>query len=231
VRRFVFFLIALCTLNTVAQQPIVRARIQPDKDILVGQPVRLIVTILVPNYFSGAPDLPEFELENAIVVLPQETPQNSNEHLETVTYAGITETYTIYPQQPGDFQLPPADITVPYASAPPQTTVAHLALPALRFHADLPAAAKDLEYFLPTSSLIMQQKWSQSLKNLRVGDSIERTITVTATKMQAMLIPIRKSLLCRTRKPIAANLFMDSAFNRQSISFGVKATIHCLLLN
>jgi hypothetical protein len=188
VRRFVFFLIALCPLNIVAQQPIVRARIEPDKGILVGQPVRLIVTILVPNYFSGAPELPEFELENAIVVLPQETPQNSNEHLGRVTYAGITETYTIYPQQPGDFQLPPADITVPYASAPPQTTVARLPLPALRFHADLPAAAKDLDYFLPTSSLIMQQKWSRPLKNLRVGDSIERTITVTATKMQAMLI-------------------------------------------
>ena len=188
-RRFVLFLITLCTLNTVAQQPIVRARIQPDKGILVGQPVRLIVTILVPNYFSGSPDLPEFELENAIVVLPQETPQNSDERVGTVTYAGITETYTIYPQQPGDFRLPPADITVPYASAPPQTAVAHLALPALRFHADLPAAAKDLDYFLPTSSLIMQQKWSQPLKNLRVGDSIERTITVTATKMQAMLIP------------------------------------------
>ena len=188
-RRFVLFLITLCTLNTVAQQPIVRARIQPDKGILVGQPVRLIVTILVPNYFSGSPDLPEFELENAIVVLPQETPQNSNERVGTVTYAGITETYTIYPQQPGDFQLPPADITVPYAIAPPQTTVAHLALPALRFHADLPAAAKDLDYFLPTSSLIMQQKWSQPLKDLHVGDSIERTITVIATKMQAMLIP------------------------------------------
>ena len=188
-RRLVLFLVTLCTLNTVAQQPIVRAHIQPDKDILVGQPVRLVVTILVPNYFSGAPDLPEFELENAIVVLPQETPQNSNERVGTVTYAGITETYTIYPQQPGDFQLPSADIAVPYASAPPQTTVAHLSLPALRFHADLPASAKDLDYFLPTSSLLMQQKWSQPLKNLRVGDSIERTITVTATKMQAMLIP------------------------------------------
>ena len=188
-RRLVLFLITLCTLNTMAQQPIVRARIQPDKGILVGQPVRLIVTILVPNYFSGAPDLPEFELENAIVVLPQETPQNSNEHLGTATYAGITETYTIYPQQPGDFQLPPADITVPYASTPPQTTVAHLAIPTLRFHADLPDAAKDLDYFLPTSSLIVQQKWSRPLKDIRVGDSIERTITVTAAKMQAMLIP------------------------------------------
>lgn len=35
----------------------------------------------------------------------------------------------------------------------------------------------------------MQQSWSPPLKNLHAGDSIERRITVTATKMQAMLIP------------------------------------------
>src|SRR5579862_1977331 len=67
--------------------------------------------------------------------------------------------------------------------------MANVALPALSFHADVPAAARDLDYFLPTTSLTIQQKWSSPLKNLRVGDSIERTVTVTATKMQAMLIP------------------------------------------
>lgn len=181
--------IALCTLTSAAQSPIVRARVEPAKGILVGQPVRLIVSIFVPNYFTGSPDLPEFEMDNAIVVLPQDRPQNSNEQIGGVTYAGITETYTIYPQQPGDFQLPPAQIAVSYANAPPKNTVARVALPALAFHAEIPAAARDLDYFLPTTRLNMQQKWSSPLKNLRAGDSVERTITVTATKMQAMLIP------------------------------------------
>jgi hypothetical protein len=57
------------------------------------------------------------------------------------------------------------------------------------FHADVPAAAKNLDYFLPTPSLTIQQKWSTPLKNLRAGDTVERTVTVTATKMQAMLSP------------------------------------------
>jgi len=180
---------ALWTLTSVAQSPIVRAHFEPAKDILVGQPVRLIVSVFVPNYFTGSPEFPEFEIENAIIVLPQDRPQNSNEQIGGVTYAGITETYTIYPQQPGDFQLPSAEITVPYANAPPENTVVHLALPPLVFHADIPAAARSLDYFLPTTQLTIQQKWSSPLKNVRAGDSIERTITVTATKMQAMLIP------------------------------------------
>jgi len=188
--KYVFIcLAALSSFIAAAQTPVVRARLEPAKGILVGQPVRLIVTVFVPNYFTGSPEFPEIEIDNAIVVLPQDRPQNSNEQIAGVTYAGITETYTIYPQQPGDFPLPPAAITVSYASAPPKSTEAHVPLPALTFHADVPAAAKDLGYFLPTTSLTMQQKWSSPLKNLRAGDSIERTVTVTATKMQAMLIP------------------------------------------
>jgi hypothetical protein len=179
----------LSSANGISQAPIVRAKIEPAKGIIVGQPVHLTVEILVPNYFTGSPDLPEFELENAIVVLPQDRPQNTNAQIDGKTYAGISQTYTIYPQQPGDFCLPPAPITVPYASTPPKTTLAHIALPPLTFHADIPEAAQGLNYFLPTTRLTIQQQWSSPFKNIRAGDTIERTITVTATKMQAMLIP------------------------------------------
>jgi hypothetical protein len=96
----------LCAASCAAQTPVVRAYLEPANGILVGQPVRLVVSVFVPNYFTGSPDFPEFELDNSIVVLPQDRPQNSNEQIGGVTYAGITETYTIYPQQLGDFRLP-----------------------------------------------------------------------------------------------------------------------------
>lgn len=188
-RVWLYLLALLLTRPCVAQTPVVRAHFEPAKNILVGQPVRLVVSVFVPNYFTGSPDFPEFEIENAIVVLPQDRPQNSNEQINDFTFAEITETYTIYPQQQGDFQLPPAEIAVSYARTPPKSTVTHLTLPALAFHADVPAAAKDLDYFPPTTQLTIQEKWSAPLKNLRAGDSVERTITVTATRMQAMLIP------------------------------------------
>ena len=172
-----------------AQSPVVRATLSPASGVLVGQPVRLTLTVLVPNYFTGSPDFPEFEIDNAIVVLPQDRPENSNAQIGGITYAGITEIYTIYPQQPGDFHLPPAIISFPYAIAPPKSATATLSMPPLTFHADVPAAARDLDYFLPTTQLTMQEKWSPRLKNLKAGDYITRTITVTASKTQAMLIP------------------------------------------
>jgi hypothetical protein len=171
------------------QGPVIHARLEPAKGIIVGQSVHLVVEVLVPNFFTGSPDFPIFELENAIVVLPEETPQNLNEQINGQTYAGIRRTYFLYPQQPGDYRLPPAQLTVPYANAPPKTTEAHLTLPQLSFHADIPAAARGLSYFLPTTRLTLQQRWSSPVNKLRVGDTVERTITVTTAKMQGMLIP------------------------------------------
>jgi hypothetical protein len=188
-RVFIIIFGVFFTLAAPAQSPVVQAHLEPSRGILVGQPVRMVVTVYVPNYFTGSPDFPEFEIENAIVVLPQDRPANSNTQIGGVRYAGITETYVIYPQQAGDFHLPREQVTVPYALAPPKGTIAHLPLPPLEFHADVPAGAIGLDYFLPTTALTIQQKWSSSTQNLRVGDSIERTVTVTATKMQAMLIP------------------------------------------
>lgn len=188
-RLFAVLFLVFATVSAFAQAPVIQAHLQPSRNILVGQPVRLVVTVYVPNYFTGEPDFADFELENAIVVLPQDRPANSNTEINGVRYAGITETYVIYPQQPGDFHLPPMQISVPYASAPPKSITAQVKLPSLYFHADVPSDAKGMEDFLPTTSLKLQQKWSSSFKNLRVGDSIDRSITVTSAHMQAMLIP------------------------------------------
>ena len=87
------------------------------------------------DYFVGEPEFPQFNVENAIVVLPQETPENSNETIDGQTFAGIGITYLIYPQQPGRFKLPPAEIVVKYASNPPQSTEMRLPLPTVVFEA------------------------------------------------------------------------------------------------
>jgi len=188
-RRLLLAIILFTSLHVVAQSPVVRAHFEPSQNIMVGQPVKLIVSVFVPNYFTGSPDFPEFELENAVVVMPQDRPENSNTQIGDAKYFGITQTYVIYPQQAGDFHLPTIKLSVPYAQAPPKTTVAQVVVPTLSFHADVPAAARGLSYFLPTTQLTIAEKLSPSLKGIRAGDTIERTVTITASKMQAMLIP------------------------------------------
>ena len=170
-------------------QPFLRVKFIPGAKVIVGEPLRLQVDVLAPNYFTGAPDYPPFELDGAIVTLSDDRPQHLNEQMNGNSYAGIRRFYVIYPEQPGKFQLPPVQITVPYSAAPPETTVANLSLPSLTFAAVLPQEAQGLDYFLPTTQLKIQQEWSTSLTHVHVGDSVSRTVVVTAQRMQAMLIP------------------------------------------
>jgi len=186
--------VALCFsgLLAAAPGPVVRASIATPRPIIVGQAVRVNVTVLVPNYFMGEPEFPQFNMDNAIVVLPEETPQNSNETIAGQTYAGITVTYRIYPQQPGSFKLPKADVGVKYAADPPKSVEVHVPLPTVEFEAVIPPEAADLDYFLPTTSLKIAQKLDKQPKNLRVGDTVTRTVTISVSKLHAMLIPPTK---------------------------------------
>src|SRR5580693_2866384 len=103
----VFCMILLFAAITSAQapQPFARAHFDPADHVVVGQPVRVIVEVLVPNYFMGGTDFPEIEIENAIVVAPQETPQNFSEQVNGQAFAGIRQTYTVYPEVARDFRL------------------------------------------------------------------------------------------------------------------------------
>ncbi len=184
-------LAALCCAGLVssAPKPMIRASVTSPRPIIVGQAVRVKVSVLVPNYFTGEPEFPQFDLDNAIVVLPGETPQNSSETIGGQTYAAITVTYLIYPQQPGSIKLPNADIGVKYASVPPKSVDVHLPLPTVVFEAVIPPQAADLGYFLPTTSLTISQKFDKPLKSLKVGDTFTRTVTIVASNLRAMLIP------------------------------------------
>jgi hypothetical protein len=82
-------LLALCCsqLSLAVPKPIVRAVITSQRPIIAGQAVRLTVSVLAPNYFTSEPEFPQINVDNAIVVLPGETPQNSNEIIDGQTYA------------------------------------------------------------------------------------------------------------------------------------------------
>jgi hypothetical protein len=147
------------------------------------------ITILVPNFFTGATEPPAINIENAIVVQPNETPQHSTETIGGLVFAGITISYLVYPQEPGTFRLPPVDLPITYAATPPKSISVHVALPALSFDATIPPQAADLDYFLPTTSLTITQRFDKPLKSLRVGDTVTRTITVDAARLRAMLLP------------------------------------------
>ena len=52
-----------------------------------------------------------------------------------------------------------------------------------------PVAIQDNDFWLPVSSLTLEESWSTDISNLKVGDSVVRTVTMTADGLDGAVLP------------------------------------------
>jgi hypothetical protein len=169
-----------------AQQPILRVAIDPPR-VVVGQSTILRLDVLVPNYMTGAPVLPDFQLRNAVTRALKTI--NATEQHDGVTYAGVRYAFAIHPQEPGAYAIADRKITVRFAADPPATREATVAVPPVAFEAFIPDAAAGLDPFLAANRLTIEQAVQQSSDPLQVGDSVTRTVTIRVDGLPAMSLP------------------------------------------
>jgi len=169
--------------------PIVRVSIDPQR-VVVGQQATLHVTVLAPNYMTSPPEVPSFQLRNAVTRQLQST--NTNDSQNGVPYAGVSLEFAIYPMEAGNFAVSDQKVHVKYAAEPPATREVDLALPGVFFEAFVPDAASGLEPFVAASHLVAEQSIKRSSDQLRAGDAVTRTITINAEGTPAMLLPARR---------------------------------------
>lgn len=177
-----------------AQQPVVRARLDPPDSITVGQPVTVRVEVLVPSFFTGAPRFSDLDVPGALVVFNNRG-GNLSERVGGRTWTGQWRSYTLYPQRPGDYELDGIEVEVPYSAGGAGTT-ARVAPDALRFEATVPPGAGGLSYFIATSQLDITQDVATHRtgsgpedRALRIGESLTRTVTVTVQNALSMVVP------------------------------------------
>jgi len=179
-------LTAAASTQPAVPEPAVSVTLDPPR-VMVGQKATLAVTVLAPNYMPAAPVLPDFQVRNA-VTRPLGA-VNQTETRDGVTYAGVRYEFAIYPQEPGSYALASQPVTVTYAADPPNTRKVDIALPRQKFEAFIPDAAQDLDPFVASDGLAIEQNVERSSPDLKVGDSIKRIVTVKAAETPAMLLP------------------------------------------
>jgi hypothetical protein len=187
-RLALLLLLAAPAVARAAAPPQVHTSIYP-KAVTVGQPVALTVDVFVPNYFTGAPRFPTLEVKDAVVVFQEEGGTNLSEAMGDITYAGQRRSYLIYPQREGEFEVPDFEVNVRYALEGKPSPRTGAPARGGRFTATVPAAARGLDHFLATPSLELTQVLDRGLDGLRAGDSITRTVTLTATDAFAIMLP------------------------------------------
>lgn len=172
--------------DAAAPEPFLRATLAPER-VTVGEMALLTLDVLVPNFFATSPVVPDFQVRNAITRTLDRT--NFAEQKDGTTLAGIRYRFGIYPQEIGRYEVGKTTIKVSYADVPPNHRDATLTIPSMSVEASIPDAARTLKPFIASSTLTVTQSVRQSSPDLKIGDSVVRTIVVTAQDTPAMLLP------------------------------------------
>jgi hypothetical protein len=173
-------------------RPIVRAQIETESPVMVGETVILSVDVLTPTWFPRAPQLPAaLPVENAVAVFDESFRTNLSEGIEGESWSGIRRRYLIHPQLAGAYTVPPIEVEIVYAlpNARPSEPLT-LAGPSLTFEARVPPEAAGLDYFIAARDFSLEQEVEPGVEGLRVGDAVSRTITLRATDASSMMLPI-----------------------------------------
>jgi hypothetical protein len=185
-------LIAICNARAeqaVASEPVLRVTLDPPR-VVVGQKTTLRIDVLAPNYMTASPELPGFQIRNAVTRPLQNV--NLSEQRDGTTYAGVRFEFAIYPQEAGRYAITDQQVRIRYAADPPTTLEIEMLLPRISFEAFIPDAAAGLHPFLAASKLTIEQEVQRSSEQLKTGDAVTRTVIIKADSTPAMLLPPQK---------------------------------------
>lgn len=177
-----------------AQQPpdaaSIEVAVDPEGPVIVGTPVEISLTVLVPTYMPDPPVWPDLQLADAITRLPERATHPVTRRSRGATLSGLTRTYEVVPQRAADYDFTDATVAVTYAdpetNAPRQAT---LPVPGFSISATIPEGARDLDPFLAAASLDLKATVDGLPDHPKPGDSFSLTLTATASGPPAMLLP------------------------------------------
>ncbi|EOA8957612.1 hypothetical protein ACIMS1_003235 [Vibrio harveyi] len=156
----------------------------------VNEQVILYIEVATPRWFTGGTRIGSVEIPNVIAKQRNQLATNYTERKGGQTWSRQRWEITLYPQVSGQFVIPPVAVGV-QVSAPDGSKVAGTlyTLP-IKFEASMPSGllSDESEWFTATK-VSVDQKWTTSNDELKVGDAITRTITINAQDSLSVLLP------------------------------------------
>ena len=198
--RLLFFSIIALAASAAAlaqERPIVRAEISPGT-VLVGEPVELTITVLVPTWFTRPPVYPGFELANAITRLPDDSSYPVRERVGNDSWSGIVRSYEILPLLGATYKLDGQSMLITYADPGSDPITAEIEIPEVVFRGSVPAGAMGLDPYIAGRSLSLSLKVEGAVDELNAGDALVLNYVAELEGLPAIFLP-----------PLAPALFFE----------------------
>jgi hypothetical protein len=157
--------------------------------VYVGEPFTVTFSVYTPTWFTKAPDLGDYQVMDAFSYRTGRA-QSTYETIEGKRYTTLNFQYQIFPVTPGELELPELEI---HFESPPEGDYKGIPItvnikPEIVIVNSLPENPDGARPFSATSVWI-NQSWSSSFENLKIGDVMEQTIEIKATGTLPNIIP------------------------------------------
>ncbi|MXV53247.1 hypothetical protein GS399_19955 [Pedobacter sp. HMF7647] len=166
------------------------ARAEMDKrSVYVQQPFKVTYTIMTETWFTAPVDWDDLQIPNAFII-PFDRTMPGMFDVNGKQFAGIQFYFIVFPYKPGHFTLPAINIV---ATTPPvgESVAKKINIKTQQLSyvvKPLPGGSKSSEW-LVAKDVAITQSWNRSLKNLKVGDVLKRTIVINARGTLPQFIP------------------------------------------
>jgi hypothetical protein len=142
------------------------------------------------------PQFTELEMPNSVIQLIG-SPNQYEKLIDGIRYGVYEKRYVIFPQRSGPLEIP--DILFRGEVTDGSSNFVFRNLNTRRVTAfiegvtinikERPAAAQTNSFWLPVTDLTLSESWSTDLADVRVGDSLVRTVTMTAAGLDGAVLP------------------------------------------
>lgn len=209
VKKLTILLLTLSSVVVLAQKPYATVQLSRS-EVFVQQPFKATVKVYSPTWFSDAVDFGALTVKDAFIV-PFTRTLPGVENVNGQQYSTITFFYLVYPYNTGTITFPALNLT---AQIPPvggyKGEPVTLTTTAKKVKVK-PLPKSEIQSYVAKKATITDQ-WNKSLRDIKVGDVIERTITIkgTGTIPNFISYPVTDSI-------DFANIYEQSNYTDQSV--------------
>lgn len=166
-----------------------RSWLEPAKDIVPGQQIKLILEIATDRWFTGGTRIRIPEVPGLVILQTDEFASNSSEQRNGQTWVVQRWSLEVYPQREGNFTIPPVTAQIKVNDDGSATVEGAITGPALRFSSARPESLARVEQWVAAPGFTVMQSFDRALEGLQVGDAFEREIVFKANEVMAMMLP------------------------------------------
>ncbi|MDD9177652.1 MULTISPECIES: BatD family protein [Aliivibrio] len=156
----------------------------------VNEQIILYIEVATPRWFTSGTRIANIEIPNVVTKQRNTLATNFTERKNGVTWSHQRWEIILYPQEKGRFVVPSTEVNIEVSREGGGNVSGTLYSAPQQFTAAIPTGLlTDDQTWVSGRNLSIDQQWNRSSEELKVGDTITRTLTIRGEDTLAMLLP------------------------------------------